>query len=154
MQTVKHTDLLTQNMPVQQNRKVVTRAMITKIQPQRNMLRGALCVAKGSITSCVDNASAKLSQNITATQNGTVSILSLWTTSSKWLMFQKKKPKTKQRKHNQKQTNKNHLLWVRNPFKDTARKNGKQTKHKDNIEVFQQLTTPSEQYQENTLFNL
>lgn len=63
MQTAKHTDLLTQNMPMQWNRKAkgrllkaVTRAVDTKIQPQRSTLRGALCMAKGRITSCRDNA--------------------------------------------------------------------------------------------------
>lgn len=48
-----------------------------------------------------------------------------------------------------------HLLWTQNSFKYTARNNAKRTKRKlDNIGVFQEITTPSEQYQENTLFNL
>lgn len=62
MQTAKHTDLLTQNMPVQRKRKAkghllkaVTTAVITKICPRRSTLRGTLLMAKGSITSCMDN---------------------------------------------------------------------------------------------------
>lgn len=60
MWTAKHADLSTQIMLMQRSRKAkghslkaVTRALI---QPQRSStLRGALCMAKGSITSHVDN---------------------------------------------------------------------------------------------------